>query len=116
MRVRSKVQILLRPPFFRSSSRSNKEKKTMFTIKLYPKNNFRQRILEADSFTILRNSPSTNTIHAEITLHRNNGDDCRYDIGDDIEREVGAPDVYQKAIIENSSGKTTEIVSTPGPH
>ena len=53
----------------------------MFTIKLYSSNGYRQRILEAESFTILRGGDDGG---AEITLHQKNGaEDNRYDIGDD---------------------------------
>lgn len=83
----------------------------MFTIKLYsadPNNAepYRQRILTADSFTILRGSDGS----AEITLH-NGATGVRYDIGPDTPREPGWPDVYQKAIIENAAGRTTEIIT-----
>jgi hypothetical protein len=86
----------------------------MFTIKLYssdPNNAspYRQRILTADSFTVLRD-PADGA--AEITLHNASGD-VRYDVRSvdpDKPREPGWPDVYQKAIIENAAGKTTEII------
>ena len=51
----------------------------MFTIKLYTENGSRQKILEAESFTILRGSASEGD-EAEITLHQKNGDGVRYDI------------------------------------
>lgn len=81
----------------------------MFTIKLYGQNNYRQRILEAESFTILRSDDGG----AEITLHqKNSSDDSRVDISFSGSACI-ASDVpsFEKAIIENSVGKTTEIVA-----
>lgn len=78
----------------------------MFTIKFY--SNGRQRILSAESFTILRSDEG-----AEITLHqKNQGDDIRIDIALDGPRNDydNWPPCYQRAIIENAAGKTTEIV------
>lgn len=82
----------------------------MFTIKFYSADGFRQIIKEADSFTILR-GPNDPSGSAEITLHQKNaGDDCRYDVGSDATGEPGSPQRFAKAIIENSAGRTTEIV------
>ena len=64
----------------------------------------------AESFSILR---SDNDGSAEITLHqRDPGDDRRYDIVGpaDIPRPPHWPEVFDKAIIENAAGRTTEIV------
>ena len=83
----------------------------MFTIKLYASG--RQKIVEAESFTILRNScVAPDDGSAEITLHQKNpGDDIRYDInGDPAEMGYAGPERFTKAIIENSAGKTTEII------
>jgi hypothetical protein len=89
---------------------------SMFTIKFYShepdspdgRTGYRQRILSAESFTILRNATG-----AEITLHQRNPiEDYRVDIGPDLGE---ASIVYQKAIIENSTGKTTEIIAASGP-
>jgi hypothetical protein len=89
----------------------------MFTIKFYSGDGCRQIIREAESFTILR-SPDVSGA-AEITLHQKAGDGCRIDIGDDgpdgLKRSDGWPPVFAKAIIENSAGKTTEIVGQSGP-
>lgn len=82
----------------------------MFTIKLY-QDSGRQRILEADSFTILRmddNTPERD--EAEITLHLKNGDNIRYDIKPVPPDGYQGPPVFQRAIIENMAGKTTEII------
>lgn len=92
----------------------------MFTIKLYSLDGFRQRILSAESFTILRaNKLGDRDPDAEITLHQKNpGDDVRYDIGNEIERtgdQLYWPQRYAKAIIENAAGRTTEIVGMLGP-
>jgi hypothetical protein len=80
----------------------------MFTIKLYDADNFRQRILEAESFTVLRMTDGT----VEITLHgmRRDGDLCdnRFDLRPGL--QAGGADDWSKAIIENASGKTTEII------
>jgi hypothetical protein len=79
----------------------------MFTIKLYADQGYRQRIIEAESFTLLR--PSDGSV--EITLHgvRLNGEmmDCRFDLGAPP-RADNLP--WDKAIIENAHGKTTEII------
>lgn len=76
----------------------------MFTIKLYKEG--RQRIYSADSFTILRGNSGS----AEITIHRKNqGEDFRVDITD-TERQEGWPETFDRAIIENAAGKTTEII------
>lgn len=97
----------------------------MFTIKLYKGNGFRQRLLEAESFTILRNLESGTS---EITLHRSpgpNGEfrDERFDVtsasladadgpaDDDGLGLVSVDRRYERAIIENAAGKTTEIIS-----
>jgi hypothetical protein len=85
----------------------------MFTIKFYSDNGHRQKILSAESFTILRGTQSPSGDEAEITLHQKNpNDDVRYDIKFDAPQEVGysGPIRYQRAIIENAAGKTTEII------
>lgn len=87
----------------------------MFTIKFYSDNGYRQRILEAESFTVLRGDGDG----AEITLHQKNGtEDSRIDIRDvdpEKPRDPNWPPVYQSAIIENAAGKTTEIIGfAPG--
>ncbi len=90
----------------------------MFTIKFYSGDGCRQIIREAESFTILR-SPDMSG-EAEITLHQKVGfESCRIDIGDDSAsgpiRPEGWPPLFAKAIIENSAGRTTEIVGDNGP-
>ena len=82
----------------------------MFTIKLYSDNGCRQRILEAESFTILRPGDGKPGDEAEITVHQKSGDGCRYDIRPEMPPGYEGPPVFQKAIIENSTGKTTEII------
>jgi hypothetical protein len=81
----------------------------MFTAKFYSDNGYRQRIVSAESFTILRGDNGT----AEITLHqKNQTDDARVDINwDEAPRDSYMPPVYQKVIIENATGKTTEIIA-----
>lgn len=85
----------------------------MFTIKMY--DGMKTRILEAESFTILYNhadgtAPHSRRDWAEVTLH-NRGEDVRYDIGDSPMRN-GCGDIqcYQRGYIENSAGKTTEVL------
>lgn len=87
----------------------------MFTIKLYRDGGYRQKILEADSFTILRYEDGS----AEITLHRRPGPKGEYlDERHDIVDLAGGPELaqppgpqrWERAIIENAQGKTTEIV------
>jgi hypothetical protein len=87
-------------------SRSRKQK--MFTIKLY-QDAGRQKIMAAESITILRGGD--NPSEAEITLHLKNGEGVRYDI------KAAPPPIgydwqtiFQRAIIENMAGKTTEII------
>lgn len=82
----------------------------MFTIKLYSDGG-RTRIMAAESFTILRDPAGC----AEITLHqKNQTDDSRVDVGPaDDGRDVNWPSLYQRAIIENSAGRTTEMISAP---
>jgi hypothetical protein len=79
----------------------------MFTIKLY-QDAGRQKILAAESFTILRGGSSPG--EAEITLHQKNGDGVRYDIRPEPTEYYEGPTIFQRAIIENSAGKTTEII------
>ena len=80
----------------------------MFTIKFYREGAFRERIFEAESFTVLRGASGV----TEITLHsaKVNGEwvDFRLDVGD-AEEDV-SPERFDKAIIENAMGKTTEII------
>lgn len=99
------------------SSYQQKKESRMFTIKFYSHEGGRQRIEAADSFTILRMDQVGG---AEITLHRKNpSDDIRVDIGPhrNCVPVGGWPnDVFQKAIIENAAGRTTEIISLqPAP-
>lgn len=84
----------------------------MFTIKFYSHDGCRQKILSADSFTILRNPRGTPSDDggAEITLHQKNGDGCRIDVADDKNRDPSWPPHFAKAIIENAAGRTTEII------
>lgn len=80
----------------------------MFTIKVYE--GLKQRIYAAESFTILRGDNG----EAEITVHtKDSRDDFRLDV-----RHAGLDEparVFDKAIIENAAGKTTEVI-TLGPH
>lgn len=84
----------------------------MFTIKFYRDDGYRQRILEAESFTILRDQMG----NAEITLHRQpgpNGEyrDERFDINHSDPQCSGMPERFDRAVIENALGKTSEIVT-----
>ena len=90
----------------------------MFTIKLYTNSGFRQRIIEAESFTVMRTSRgSSNTPTqqwAEITAHLKGDDGIRFDIGPSPSEPSGG--VWEKAIIENSAGRTTEIIGQDQPY
>jgi hypothetical protein len=82
----------------------------MFTIKFYSTgrnspDGYRQVIKEAESFTILRGDDGT----AEITMHHPNGD-FRLDVND-APAPDGYVDRFESAIIENASGKTTEMIA-----
>lgn len=83
----------------------------MFTIKFYSVSlgGCRQVIKEAESFTILKSDDGT----VEITLHqRDQAYDRRIDIGDTSKPiPEGWPPRFESAIIENSAGKTTEMVN-----
>lgn len=86
----------------------------MFTIKFY-RSFDRMVIKEADSFTVLRSADGSG--EAEITLHyKDVGLDHRVDIRhndhprSDAADAVDWPPVYDKAIIENQNGRTTEII------
>jgi hypothetical protein len=94
----------------------------MFTLKLYNWNGGRCDIVEAESFTILRAAKSERVAPkepighssgyaalAEITAHLKNGESRRYDIQGHGDPAWPVPS-FEKAIIENSAGRTTEIV------
>lgn len=76
----------------------------MFTIKLYGMNG-RSRIEQADSFTIVRQD-----FNFEITLHRKTLDDVRFDVSLD-EPDDSDTTHWEKAIIENQFGATTEVIT-----
>lgn len=80
----------------------------MFTIKLYSHDSYRQKILKAESFTILRGDDGG----AEITVHQvDQNDDRRYDVAPDQPQAIDDPrQLFGSAIIENAAGKTTEII------
>lgn len=85
----------------------------MFTIKFYSEDGCRQIIREADSFTILRCPPGPEDDGtAEITMHQKNGESSRIDVAPSIKASYpeGCPPRFAKAIIENSFGRTTEII------
>lgn len=79
----------------------------MFTAKFYTRTG-RCVIHEAESFTILGDAEGH-----EVTLHRANGDDIRLDLNDDPESPENWPARYQRLVIENANGKTTEMITTP---
>lgn len=84
----------------------------MFTIKFYTDQG-RQIIREAESFTILHGNDGS----AEITLHQANpAHDCLIHIdSSDTKRPEGWAPLFQKAIIENAAGKTTQIITKMRP-
>ena len=75
----------------------------MFTLKFYSHGDAKMKILEAESVTVLRNIDG-----AEVTMHRKDGD-VRFDV-----KGAEPPDsdttYFDRVIIENSLGKTTEII------
>lgn len=89
----------------------------MFTLKLYASDGAIIRIYEAESFTVLRcnQGQSNGPCHewSEITSHLKAGEGLRADIGDSPYQPDGG--VWQKAIIENASGRTTQIIGNFGP-
>lgn len=85
----------------------------MFVVKFYSADGYRQIIEEADSLSILRDGKTEN---AEITLHRKSGESVRRDINDEpAPDDVAWPPRFVRAIVENSAGKTTEMVGLRGP-
>lgn len=80
----------------------------MFTAKFYGLNG-RTKIHEADSFTIIK----FDDVH-EVTLHRANVDGFRIDLSDDEPpNDYPLDQYYQRLVIENANGKTTEMITTP---
>jgi len=92
----------------------------MFTIKLYKYDGANQKVFAAESFSILRgrNSGSTDgpcSSWSEITAHmKNQNDAVRFDIGDSPYQPSGG--VWERAIIENAAGRTTEIIGADQPY
>ena len=90
----------------------------MFTIKFYTELGSRIRIRTAQSFTILESRDGW-----EISLHQKDGSsggDSRVDVkapwpeaitSDDQAKQW--PERFQRAIIENENGKTTDIFNAP---
>lgn len=74
----------------------------MFTVKAYTTG--KTKIYEAESFTILRSGDES-----EISMHMLHGIDVRIDVGEG-DRPDGWPPFFDRVIIENSNGKTTEII------
>lgn len=84
----------------------------MFTIKFYSDGGQRQKILEAESFTILR-WPNR---EAEITLHqKDQNNDKRYDIKSETPPNYNGPPIFQTAVIANLEGKTIEVIPDLSP-
>lgn len=85
----------------------------MFTVKFYDHSGLRQRILSAESFTLLRGVYPDDEEVVEVTLHQKDGkDDCRIDLKavEPKQFDPNWPPIFARAIIENSAGKTTEFV------
>lgn len=82
----------------------------MMTLKLMT--SFRTRILEAESFTVLHQDAngigSSHRQWAEITGHRADGHDFRYDVGPSDHPEKDR--IFDRAYIENAHGKTVERI------
>lgn len=89
----------------------------MFTIKLYKNSGAYRRVYEAESFTILATNQgsSDGPCHdwSEITAHLKSGDSLRFDIGNSPYDPTGGR--WEKAIIENGAGRTTEIIGSDAP-
>ena len=87
----------------------------MFTLKFYKyaKESIGERIVirQAENITILRDTDG-----AEITMHTSSGDQ-RLDVGfHNTVRPECFPDCFDRLIVENAAGKTSEIVSfLPSP-
>lgn len=84
----------------------------MLTVKLYADDGFRQRIVEAESLTVLRPQSGDIEITCHGVRHRGETTDTKFDLlSKNVERSVGfEPDFWwSRAIIENANGKTTEI-------
>lgn len=80
----------------------------MFTLKLYGE--ARQRIVDAESFTIY----SYSDYSKQITTHQKDAErDGVFYVGKPDDCPIGGSDMiwYHKAIIENAAGKTTEIIA-----
>lgn len=82
----------------------------MFTVKLYCQS--RLRIARADSLTVITEDKSG--FLKGLTLHQHaTGDDEVFYVGTispETESYVDPFRVYDRAIIENANGKTTEII------
>ena len=77
----------------------------MFTLKLY--NPSKTRLIEAESCTVYRFSPS----FIQITTHqKNQGTDRCWWLGTSELLEVPQDECFDFAIIENANGRTTERV------
>jgi hypothetical protein len=79
----------------------------MFTVKLYREG--RLRVLAALSFTVVEDCDAVK----QITLHRGDSvdDECFW-IGSviDARSHVDGHRLYDRAIVENANGKTTEMI------
>jgi hypothetical protein len=95
----------------RAEATEDSRRQQMFTVKFYSGDGFRQVVHSAESLTILRDESGD----AEVTLHQKNQvDSFRVDVKDvhsDKPRDPGWPPVFQKMIVENAAGRTTEILA-----
>lgn len=89
----------------------------MFTLKLYAMGGTRMSIVEAERFTVLQVPSNTVPFGAEITAHRAVGFDERFDVHGGLPGNPHKPlsGGWEKAIIENSAGRTTEIIGWDVP-
>lgn len=85
----------------------------MFTLKLYQADKI--RIVECESVTVYRWANGA----AQVTLHQKPGGfDSVACVGDPPPMAADGSMVYDRAIVENASGKTTEMIypePRPGP-
>lgn len=87
----------------------------MFTIKLYKYDGTNTRIYEAESFSVLRSPSNRAPWWAEITAHMKDASaGIRFDVGDSPYQPSGG--IWEKAIIENAGGRTTEIIGNDVPY
>jgi hypothetical protein len=79
----------------------------MFTVKLYRDGGALRRISRADSITLGELEPDGLRV---VTLHRSDGAAEEYFVGHTTHQSPHHESTYERAIVENSAGKTTEVI------